>query len=71
MRNTSVSKHSDREISILSLDVSEWFFVSLRSCRQRGWLARRLSYVLFVMERDVNKDMFTRNIVDNVLNNKK
>lgn len=38
------------------------------SCRQRGWLARRLSYVLFVMERDVNKDMFTRNVVDNVLN---
>lgn len=42
-------------------------FVGL--CRQRGWLARRLSYVLFVMERDVNKDMFTRNVVDNVLNN--
>uniref|UniRef100_A0A8C9ZBK1 Glycerol-3-phosphate acyltransferase 1, mitochondrial n=1 Tax=Sander lucioperca TaxID=283035 RepID=A0A8C9ZBK1_SANLU len=43
--------------------------VSMCSCRQRGWLARRLSYVLFVMERDVNKDMFTRNVVDNVLNN--
>ena len=42
--------------------------VCLCSCRQRGWLARRLSYVLFVMERDVHKDMFTRNVVDNVLN---
>lgn len=38
-------------------------------CRHRGWLARRLSYVLFVLERDVQKDMFARNVVDNVLNN--
>ena len=42
---------------------------SLWSCRHRGWLARRLSYVLFVLERDVQKDMFARNVVDNVLNN--
>lgn len=39
------------------------------ACRHRGWLARRLSYVLFVLERDVHKDMFARNVVDNVLNN--
>lgn len=44
-------------------------FFCVCSSRQRGWLARRLSYVLFVVERDVHKDMFTRNVVDNVLNN--
>ncbi|TRY64646.1 hypothetical protein DNTS_003097, partial [Danionella cerebrum] len=41
-----------------------------RCCHShRGWLARRLSYVLFVLERDVQKDMFARNVVENVLHN--
>ncbi|CAF93231.1 unnamed protein product, partial [Tetraodon nigroviridis] len=57
--------------SIPSLGLRNVIYINETHTRQRGWLARRLSYVLFVMERDVNKDMFTRNIVDNVLNNKK
>ncbi|KAK1881994.1 Glycerol-3-phosphate acyltransferase 1 mitochondrial [Dissostichus eleginoides] len=55
--------------SIPSLGLRNVIFINETHTRQRGWLARRLSYVLFVMERDVNKDMFTRNVVDNVLNN--
>uniref|UniRef100_A0A3Q1JI28 Glycerol-3-phosphate acyltransferase 1, mitochondrial n=1 Tax=Anabas testudineus TaxID=64144 RepID=A0A3Q1JI28_ANATE len=55
--------------SIPSLGLRNLIYINETHTRQRGWLARRLSYVLFVMERDVNKDMFTRNIVDNVLNN--
>ncbi|XP_053161985.1 glycerol-3-phosphate acyltransferase 1, mitochondrial isoform X4 [Hemicordylus capensis] len=34
----------------------------------RGWLARRLCYVLFVQERDVHKGMFANNVTENVLN---
>ncbi|KAI4807800.1 hypothetical protein KUCAC02_027585, partial [Chaenocephalus aceratus] len=51
--------------SIPSLGLRNVIFINETHTRQRGWLARRLSYVLFVMERDVNKDMFTRNVVDN------
>lgn len=54
--------------SIPSLGLRNVIYINETHTRQRGWLARRLSYVLFVMERDVNKDMFTRNVVDNVLN---
>uniref|UniRef100_A0A2K5Y9X0 Glycerol-3-phosphate acyltransferase 1, mitochondrial n=1 Tax=Mandrillus leucophaeus TaxID=9568 RepID=A0A2K5Y9X0_MANLE len=36
--------------------------------RHRGWLARRLSYVLFIQERDVHKGMFATNVTENVLN---
>ncbi|KAM9336689.1 glycerol-3-phosphate acyltransferase 1, mitochondrial [Symphorus nematophorus] len=57
--------------SIPSLGLRNVIYINETHTRQRGWLARRLSYVLFVMERDVNKDMFTRNMVDNVLNNSK
>uniref|UniRef100_A0A1A8FXP0 Glycerol-3-phosphate acyltransferase 1, mitochondrial n=1 Tax=Nothobranchius korthausae TaxID=1143690 RepID=A0A1A8FXP0_9TELE len=55
--------------SIPSLGLRNVIYINETHTRQRGWLARRLSYVLFVMERDVHKDMFTRNVVDNVLNN--
>ncbi|KAM4525343.1 glycerol-3-phosphate acyltransferase 1, mitochondrial [Odontesthes bonariensis] len=55
--------------SIPSLGLRNVIYINETHTRQRGWLARRLSYVLFVMERDVHKDMFTRNMVDNVLNN--
>uniref|UniRef100_A0A3B4Y663 Glycerol-3-phosphate acyltransferase 1, mitochondrial n=1 Tax=Seriola lalandi dorsalis TaxID=1841481 RepID=A0A3B4Y663_SERLL len=55
--------------SIPSLGLRNVIYINETHTRQRGWLARRLSYVLFVMERDVNKDMFARNVVDNVLNN--
>ncbi|XP_015238581.1 PREDICTED: glycerol-3-phosphate acyltransferase 1, mitochondrial [Cyprinodon variegatus] len=54
--------------SIPSLGLRNVIYINETHTRQRGWLARRLSYVLFVTERDVNKDMFTRNVVDNVLN---
>uniref|UniRef100_A0A672FPJ5 Glycerol-3-phosphate acyltransferase 1, mitochondrial n=1 Tax=Salarias fasciatus TaxID=181472 RepID=A0A672FPJ5_SALFA len=57
--------------SIPSLGLRNVIYINETHTRQRGWLARRLSYVLFVMERDVHKDMFTRNVVDNVLNNSK
>uniref|UniRef100_A0AAQ6A8Y9 Glycerol-3-phosphate acyltransferase 1, mitochondrial n=1 Tax=Amphiprion ocellaris TaxID=80972 RepID=A0AAQ6A8Y9_AMPOC len=56
--------------SIPSLGLRNVIYINETHTRQRGWLARRLSYVLFVMERDVHKDMFTRNVVDNVLNNR-
>ncbi|XP_013863084.1 glycerol-3-phosphate acyltransferase 1, mitochondrial isoform X2 [Austrofundulus limnaeus] len=54
--------------SIPSLGLRNVIYINETHTRQRGWLARRLSYVLFVMERDIHKDMFTRNVVDNVLN---
>uniref|UniRef100_A0A2K6P332 Glycerol-3-phosphate acyltransferase 1, mitochondrial n=1 Tax=Rhinopithecus roxellana TaxID=61622 RepID=A0A2K6P332_RHIRO len=34
--------------------------------RHRGWLARRLSYVLFIQERDVHKGMFATNVTENL-----
>uniref|UniRef100_A0A674N1L3 Glycerol-3-phosphate acyltransferase 1, mitochondrial n=1 Tax=Takifugu rubripes TaxID=31033 RepID=A0A674N1L3_TAKRU len=43
--------------SIPSLGLRNVIYINETHTRQRGWLARRLSYVLFVMERDVNKDM--------------
>ncbi|KAG7267874.1 hypothetical protein CRUP_003454, partial [Coryphaenoides rupestris] len=55
--------------SIPSLGLRNVIYINETHTRYRGWLARSLSYVLFVLERDVNKDMFTRNVVDNVLNN--
>ncbi|KAM3859350.1 glycerol-3-phosphate acyltransferase 1, mitochondrial [Diretmus argenteus] len=57
--------------SIPSLGLRNVIYINETHTRQRGWLARRLSYVLFVLERDVHKDMFARNVVDNVLNNSK
>ncbi|XP_076855439.1 glycerol-3-phosphate acyltransferase 1, mitochondrial isoform X2 [Brachyhypopomus gauderio] len=55
--------------SIPSLGLRNVIYINETHTRHRGWLARRLSYVLFVLERDVHKDMFARNVVDNVLNN--
>ncbi|XP_077595090.1 glycerol-3-phosphate acyltransferase 1, mitochondrial [Stigmatopora nigra] len=54
--------------SIPSLGLRNVIYINETHTRQRGWLARQLSYVLFVMERDVHKDMFPRNVVENVLN---
>ncbi|KAM9773360.1 glycerol-3-phosphate acyltransferase 1, mitochondrial isoform X2 [Syngnathus typhle] len=53
--------------SIPSLGLRNVIYINETHTRQRGWLARQLSYVLFVMERDVHKDMFPRNVVENVL----
>uniref|UniRef100_A0A672MZT2 Glycerol-3-phosphate acyltransferase 1, mitochondrial n=1 Tax=Sinocyclocheilus grahami TaxID=75366 RepID=A0A672MZT2_SINGR len=55
--------------SIPSLGLRNVIYINETHTRHRGWLARRLSYVLFVLERDVRKDMFARNVVENVLNN--
>nr|XP_057917502.1 glycerol-3-phosphate acyltransferase 1, mitochondrial isoform X2 [Doryrhamphus excisus] len=55
--------------SIPSLGLRNVIYINETHTRQRGWLARQLSYALFVMERDVHKDMFPRNVVENVLNN--
>ncbi|XP_061822647.1 glycerol-3-phosphate acyltransferase 1, mitochondrial isoform X1 [Nerophis lumbriciformis] len=55
--------------SIPSLGLRNVIYINETHTRQRGWLARQLSYSLFVMERDVHKDMFPRNVVENVLNN--
>uniref|UniRef100_A0A4W4GPK8 Glycerol-3-phosphate acyltransferase 1, mitochondrial n=1 Tax=Electrophorus electricus TaxID=8005 RepID=A0A4W4GPK8_ELEEL len=57
--------------SIPSLGLRNVIYINETHTRHRGWLARRLSYVLFVLERDVNKDMFARNVVDNVLSSSK
>ncbi|KAL7869271.1 hypothetical protein AOLI_G00132590 [Acnodon oligacanthus] len=57
--------------SIPSLGLRNVIYINETHTRHRGWLARRLSYVLFVLERDVRKDMFARNMVDNVLNSSK
>uniref|UniRef100_A0A671NM48 Glycerol-3-phosphate acyltransferase 1, mitochondrial n=1 Tax=Sinocyclocheilus anshuiensis TaxID=1608454 RepID=A0A671NM48_9TELE len=54
--------------SIPSLGLRNVIYINETHTRHRGWLARRLSYVLFVLERDVRKDMFARNVVENVLN---
>ncbi|KAG7492470.1 hypothetical protein MATL_G00015000 [Megalops atlanticus] len=54
--------------SIPSLGLRNVIYINETHTRHRGWLARRLSYVLFVLERDVQKDMFARNVVENVLN---
>ncbi|XP_051926744.1 glycerol-3-phosphate acyltransferase 1, mitochondrial [Hippocampus zosterae] len=54
--------------SIPSLGLRNVIYINETHTRQRGWLARQLSYVFFVMERDVHKDMFPRNVVENVLN---
>uniref|UniRef100_A0A3B3R7Z7 Glycerol-3-phosphate acyltransferase 1, mitochondrial n=1 Tax=Paramormyrops kingsleyae TaxID=1676925 RepID=A0A3B3R7Z7_9TELE len=55
--------------SIPSLGLRNVIYINETHTRHRGWLARRLSYVLFVLERDVHKDMFARNVVENVLHN--
>uniref|UniRef100_A0AAR2J729 Glycerol-3-phosphate acyltransferase 1, mitochondrial n=1 Tax=Pygocentrus nattereri TaxID=42514 RepID=A0AAR2J729_PYGNA len=57
--------------SIPSLGLRNVIYINETHTRHRGWLARRLSYILFVLERDVRKDMFARNMVDNVLNSSK
>uniref|UniRef100_A0A673JFI9 Glycerol-3-phosphate acyltransferase 1, mitochondrial n=1 Tax=Sinocyclocheilus rhinocerous TaxID=307959 RepID=A0A673JFI9_9TELE len=54
--------------SIPSLGLRNVIYINETHTRHRGWLARRLSYVLFVLERDVRKEMFARNVVENVLN---
>uniref|UniRef100_A0A4W3JPE9 Glycerol-3-phosphate acyltransferase 1, mitochondrial n=1 Tax=Callorhinchus milii TaxID=7868 RepID=A0A4W3JPE9_CALMI len=55
--------------SIPSLGLRNVIYINETHTRYRGWLARRLCYVLFVQDRDVHRDMFPRNVIENVLNN--
>ncbi|XP_072478428.1 glycerol-3-phosphate acyltransferase 1, mitochondrial [Notamacropus eugenii] len=57
--------------SIPSLGLRNVIYINETHTRHRGWLARRLSYVLFVQERDVHKGMFATNVAENVLNSKR
>lgn len=54
--------------SIPSLGLRNVIYINETHTRHRGWLARRLCYVLFVQERDISKDMFCSNMVEVVLN---
>ncbi|XP_019411551.1 PREDICTED: glycerol-3-phosphate acyltransferase 1, mitochondrial isoform X1 [Crocodylus porosus] len=54
--------------SIPSLGLRNVIYINETHTRYRGWLARRLCYVLFVQERDVHKGMFAKNLTENVLN---
>ncbi|XP_043568792.1 glycerol-3-phosphate acyltransferase 1, mitochondrial isoform X3 [Chiloscyllium plagiosum] len=55
--------------SIPSQGLRNVIYINETHTRYRGWLARRLCYVLFIQERDVHHDMFSRNVIENVLNN--
>ncbi|KAF4019251.1 hypothetical protein G4228_011052 [Cervus hanglu yarkandensis] len=57
--------------SIPSLGLRNVIYINETHTRHRGWLARRLSYVLFVQERDVHKGMFATNVTENVLNSRR
>ncbi|XP_075071801.1 glycerol-3-phosphate acyltransferase 1, mitochondrial [Mixophyes fleayi] len=54
--------------SIPSLGLRNVIYINETHTRHRGWLARRLCYVLFVQERDVDKSMFCSNMAETVLN---
>ncbi|KAB1271035.1 Glycerol-3-phosphate acyltransferase 1; mitochondrial [Camelus dromedarius] len=54
--------------SIPSLGLRNVIYINETHTRHRGWLARRLSYVLFIQERDVHRGMFATNVTENVLN---
>ncbi|OXB82358.1 UNVERIFIED_CONTAM: hypothetical protein H355_009283 [Colinus virginianus] len=72
--SVSRCKHSNEEwdnffnSSIPSLGLRNVIYINETHTRYRGWLARRLCYVLFVLERDVHKGMFAKNLTENVLN---
>ncbi|XP_030058597.1 glycerol-3-phosphate acyltransferase 1, mitochondrial [Microcaecilia unicolor] len=53
--------------NIPSLGLRNVIYINETHTRHRGWLARRLCYVLFVQERDVQKAMFASNVMENVL----
>ncbi|XP_032806412.2 glycerol-3-phosphate acyltransferase 1, mitochondrial isoform X1 [Petromyzon marinus] len=54
--------------SIPALGLRNVIFVNETHTRHRGWLARRLSYLLFVTERDAHKERAPKNVTDLVLN---
>ncbi|XP_078455542.1 glycerol-3-phosphate acyltransferase 1, mitochondrial [Lampetra planeri] len=54
--------------SIPELGLRNVIFVNETHTRHRGWLARRLSYLLFVTERDAHKERAPKNVTELVLN---
>uniref|UniRef100_A0A8B9BMV5 Glycerol-3-phosphate acyltransferase 1, mitochondrial n=1 Tax=Anser brachyrhynchus TaxID=132585 RepID=A0A8B9BMV5_9AVES len=66
---TPQSRDNFFNASIPSLGLRNVIYINETHTRYRGWLARRLCYVLFVQERDVHKGMFAKNLTENVLNN--
>ncbi|KAJ7325203.1 hypothetical protein JRQ81_018223 [Phrynocephalus forsythii] len=54
--------------SIPSLGLRNVIYINETHTQHRGWLARRLCYVLFIQERDVHKGKFANNVTENVLN---
>uniref|UniRef100_A0A6J0SNY2 Glycerol-3-phosphate acyltransferase 1, mitochondrial n=1 Tax=Pogona vitticeps TaxID=103695 RepID=A0A6J0SNY2_9SAUR len=54
--------------SIPSLGLRNVIYINETHTQHRGWLARRLCYILFVQERDVHKGKFANNVTENVLN---
>ncbi|XP_038613521.1 glycerol-3-phosphate acyltransferase 1, mitochondrial [Tachyglossus aculeatus] len=52
--------------SIPSLGLRNVIYINDTHTRHRGWLARRICYMLFVQERDVHKGMFANNVAENV-----
>uniref|UniRef100_A0A669PUD8 Glycerol-3-phosphate acyltransferase 1, mitochondrial n=1 Tax=Phasianus colchicus TaxID=9054 RepID=A0A669PUD8_PHACC len=65
---TPQSRDNFFNASIPSLGLRNVIYINETHTRYRGWLARRLCYVLFVLERDAHKGMFAKNLTENVLN---
>uniref|UniRef100_A0A8C5R186 Glycerol-3-phosphate acyltransferase 1, mitochondrial n=1 Tax=Leptobrachium leishanense TaxID=445787 RepID=A0A8C5R186_9ANUR len=63
-----VSREKFYNSSIPSLGLRNVIYINETHTRHRGWLARRLCYILFVQERDVNRSMFCSNMSETVLN---
>ncbi|XP_068111344.1 glycerol-3-phosphate acyltransferase 1, mitochondrial isoform X2 [Hyperolius riggenbachi] len=64
---TPLSRDKFYNPSIPSLGLRNVIYINETHTRHRGWLARRLCYVLFVQERDISKDMFCSNMAETVL----
>ncbi|OCT71236.1 glycerol-3-phosphate acyltransferase 1, mitochondrial [Xenopus laevis] len=68
---TPLSRETFFNPSIPSLGLRNVIYINETHTRHRGWLARRLCYVLFVQERDVSKRMFCSNMEETVLSNRR
>ncbi|XP_029466233.1 glycerol-3-phosphate acyltransferase 1, mitochondrial [Rhinatrema bivittatum] len=64
---TPLSRDKLFNTNIPSLGLRNVIYINETHTRHRGWLARRLCYVLFVQERDVQRAMFASNVTENVL----
>ncbi|XP_053548717.1 glycerol-3-phosphate acyltransferase 1, mitochondrial [Bombina bombina] len=68
---TPQSRDTYYNSTIPSLGLRNVIYINETHTRHRGWLARRLCYVLFVQERDVSKSMFCSNMAETVLNQRR